>query len=171
MDIPRSHHGIRLLHQQRHANFVEEYDPSAQPISSRKLMAPDSDAFECEINGDILLVTPVHDFSSARDNDLRDAYNEMYRQLMAGSARHLIIDFSHVSYFGSTFVGMMSRLAKRAADSGGRTVLCHLNDDARSILKQLMLLENSKADFFWKPAETREIAIQSLQSDAVGQQD
>ena len=90
---------------------------------------------------------------------------------MSGSARHLIIDFSHVSYFGSTFVGMMIRLAKRAADSGGRTVLCHLNDDVRTILKQLMLLENSKADFFWKPAETLEIAIQSLQLAGGSQQD
>lgn len=134
-------------------------------------MASSSRVFKSETTGDTLVLTPARAFAAARDAELRDAYNEVYRQLMNGSARHLIIDFSHVSYFGSTFVGMMIRLAKKASENQGRTVLCHMNDDVRSILKQLMLLENNRADLFWEQADTRETAMELLQAADDGNAD
>jgi hypothetical protein len=99
---------------------------------------------------------------SLRDGDMRDAYNEAYRLFVTGSACHLMFDLSNLSYFDSTFVGIMIRLAKKAS---GETVLCHLSDGIQGILKQLMLLENPKTDFFWKQMETRESAIQWLRSN------
>ncbi len=130
-------------------------------------MAYNSDDFECVRHGDILIVTPVRDFKSVRESELRDAYNEIYRQFMESSVRNLIIDFSHVDYFGSTFVGMMIRLANKTRRIGGKTVLCQMNEDIRAILKQLMFLEHPQTEFFWKRSDTRESAIQLLQRPEV----
>ena len=128
-------------------------------------MSGNEDVFEYEVNGDILVVIPVRDFMSIRDADLRDAYNETYRRLTTEDLKHLVFDFEQLNYFGSTFVGIMIRLAKKTNGNGGTTVLCNLSDEIRSILKQLMLLENDKTASFWKRAQTREIAIEWLQTE------
>ena len=143
--------------------------PICADTSGISPVAYNSDAFECVTHGDILIVTPVRDFKSIREAELRDAYNEIYRQFMNNAVRNLIIDFTHVEYFGSTFVGVMIRLANKVRDVGGATVLCRMNDDIRGILKQLMLLEHPKTEFFWKRSDTRETAIQLLLQEAPSQ--
>ncbi len=127
-------------------------------------MTDSDDIFQYEGIGNILVVRPMRDFMSVRDADLRDAYNETYRRLLQDDFRHLIFDLKQLNYFGSTFVGIMIRLAKKVGDGGGRTVLCHLNDATRGILKQLMLLENAHTESLWRRAETREIAVAWLES-------
>ncbi|MCH2211923.1 MAG: STAS domain-containing protein [Fuerstiella sp.] len=127
-------------------------------------MAGKATVFDYETIGDILIVTPKRDVTSFRDHELRDAYNEAYRQLMSGSLRNIIFDLSHLDHFGSTFVGMMLRLAKRSGDNGGSTVLCHMSDNVRHILKQLMLLENPKTGFLWRQMPTRANAVEWIES-------
>ncbi len=127
-------------------------------------MTANQSVFDYQTNEDILIVTPVRDFRMVRDSDIRDAYNETYRQLTCDSVCHLIFNFSNLSYIDSTFVGIMIRLAKKARDGGGKMVLCHLSDEIRGILKQLMLLETPNIASFWKRAETLEIALEGLQS-------
>ena len=91
--------------------------------------------FACEqVEDSILVVVPQRDFMSARDAELRDAYNDTYRQLCADGVLHLVFDLSGLDYFGSAFVGIMIRLAKVNNNRGGRTVLCHLNDETRNKL-------------------------------------
>lgn len=130
-------------------------------------MTTDSEIFQFVSHDDILVVMPVRDFMSLRDSDLRDAYNETYRLLMDGSVRHLIFDFEQMDYFGSTFVGIMIRLARKTRQSGGEAVLCNVSDDMLSMLKQLMLLENTATDFFWHKSENRPAAIEWLQKQDV----
>jgi len=98
------------------------------------------------------------------DEDLRHAYNETYRRLTDGIVKHLVFDFSRLDYFGFTFIGMMIRLAKRSRQGGGEAVLCSINDNMQSMLSQLMLLENTQTDFFWKPFESREATVEWLQT-------
>lgn len=131
-------------------------------------MTTDSDVFQFNSHEDILVVTPVRDFMSLRDSDLRDAYNDTYRQLMDGSVKHLIFDFQQMQYFGSTFVGIMIRLARKTRQSGGEAVLCNVSEEMRAMLKQLMLLENTATDFFWRISETREEAIDWVQQQDSG---
>ncbi len=57
---------------------------------------------------------------------------------------------------------MLIRLAKKARHGGGEAALCNLSDNMKQMMKTLMLLENTKTDFFWVPFETRELALQSL---------
>lgn len=126
-------------------------------------MSGDSEVFQFTTQDDILIVMPVRDFMSLRDSDLRDAYNDTYRLLMDGSIRHLIFDFEQMKYFGSTFVGIMIRLARKTRQSGGEALLCNMSDEMKAMLKQLMLLENTTTDFFWRNTESRDDAINWLQ--------
>ena len=118
--------------------------------------------FEFELAADVLIVIPFGPFMEFRDSDIRDAYNEAYRLLGEPGMRHLLVDFSQLGYFGSTFVGILFRLAKRARSNNGETALCQLSTTMRSMLKNLMLLENPNIDFTFTPFPTREAAIQHL---------
>lgn len=128
-------------------------------------MSTGQQVFEYVQHDDILIVVPTGSLMEFRDSDVRDAYNETYRRLHEDSTTHLLIDFSKLSYFASTFVGMLIRLAKKARHGGGEAVLCHLSDNMRDMMKTLMLLENTKTDFFWVPFASRAEAIEALHKD------
>lgn len=118
--------------------------------------------FEYERSGNVLIVSPTGSLMEFRDNDVRNAYNETYRLLDDPDVKHLLVDFSRLSYFASTFVGMLIRLAKKTRQGGGEAVLCQLSDNMKAMMKTLMLLENQKTDFFWVPFASRAEAIAAL---------
>ena len=118
--------------------------------------------FEFEHHSDVLIVTPNGPFIEFRDNDFRNAYNETYRLLNEPGTRHLLVDFSRLDYFGSTFVSILLRLSQKARACKGEAALCHLSDNMRGMLKTLMLLENPKVDFSMSNHANREAAIQHL---------
>jgi len=118
--------------------------------------------FEFEITADVVIVTPHGPFMEFRDSDIRNAYNEAYRLLNEPGMRHLLMDFSQMDYFGSTFVGILIRLARKARSNNGDAALCHLSDNMRDMMKTLMLLENSKIDFSFTSFPTREAALERL---------
>ena len=125
-------------------------------------MSEKKQVFEFERSGNVLVVIPTGSLMEFRDNDIRDAYNDTYRYLNEPDVKHLLIDFSKLEYFASTFVGMLIRLAKKARQGGGEAVLCKLSDNMQQMMKTLMLLENTKTDFFWVPYESREAALAAL---------
>ena len=118
--------------------------------------------FEFEQAGDVLILVAHGPFMEFRDSDIRDGYNEAYRRLHEPDIRHLLVDFSKLEYFGSTFVGILIRLAKKARSNQGEAALCHLSPSMADMLKTLMLLENTKTDFYWVPFENREAALKAL---------
>jgi anti-anti-sigma factor len=99
-----------------------------------------------------------------RDSDVRNAYNEAYRLLSQPGARHLLVDFSRLEYFGSTFVGILIRLARKVRQCGGETVLCSLAANMQEMLRTLMLLEDTETDFVMKPFADLPQALAYLQS-------
>ncbi len=118
--------------------------------------------FEFELHSDVLIVTPNGPFIEFRDNDFRNAYNEAYRLLSEPGTRHLLVDFSNLDYFGSTFVSLLLRLSQKARAGKGESALCHLSDNMRGMLKTLMLLENPKVDFSMSSHANRDVALQYL---------
>jgi len=127
-------------------------------------MTTGKSVFEYENQNDILIVIANGSLIEFRDSDVREAYNETYRLLCQPETKHLLVDFSKLTYFGSTFIGMLIRLAKKTRQDGGEAVLCHLSDNMKDMMKTLMLLENTKTDFFWASFATRAEAIASLQT-------
>ena len=125
-------------------------------------MSQDKVIFEYEQSGNVLIVVANGPFLEFRDNDIRNAYNEAYRRLSDPETKHLLVDFAKLDYFGSTFVGILIRLAKKARSNKGEAVLCHLSDNMKDMLKTLMMLENPKTDFYWVPYPNREAALSAL---------
>lgn len=122
-------------------------------------MPPEKTVFQFERQSDILVVVPHGPFLEFRDLDIRNAYNDAYRMLSEDGVRHLLVDFSRLDYFGSTFIGILIRLAKKVRSGRGEAVLCHLTDSMHGMMKTLMLLENTKTDFYWGCFPTRNEAI------------
>ena len=120
--------------------------------------------FQFELCEDVLVVTPTGSLMEFRDADVRNAYNDTYRKLDDPAAKHLLIDFSQLTYFGSTFVGMLIRLARKARVHGGEAALCSLSDNMQQMMKTLMLLENTKSDCSWNEYASRDDAIARLQA-------
>lgn len=134
-------------------------------------MSDSKPVFEYERIDNVLVVIPTGSLMEFRDSDIRNAYNDTYRYLDDADVKHLLIDFSKLEYFASTFVGMLIRLAKKARLGGGEAVLCNLSDNMKQMMKTLMLLENTKTDFFWVPFPSRAEALASLnQASAEPQQ-
>jgi len=127
-------------------------------------MNTDRNIFEFERQDNVLILTPNGPFMEFRDNDIRNGYNEAYRILMEPELEHLIVDFTQMDYFGSTFVGILIRLSKKVCGDGGKAILCNLSEDMREMMKSLMLLENDKVVFSWKAAVSRAEALEKLTS-------
>lgn len=127
------------------------------------MMTDQVNVFEWEREGSVLLVIPQGSMMEFRDDQLRNAYNDTYRMITEPSVQHLLVDFSKMAYFGSTFVGMLIRLAKKIRLDGGEAVLCNLSDNMKDLMKTMMLLENQKTDFYWVPHDNREGAMAFLQ--------
>ncbi len=124
----------------------------------------DAEVFSYEQVEDVLVVTPQGDLFQYRYEALRNAYNETYRKLTDESTKHLLIDFQSVGHFGSSFIGMLIKLAQKVRLGKGEAALCGLTPDMKDVLNNLMLLENVKTDFFWVPFPSREEAIAFLKN-------
>lgn len=129
-------------------------------------MAPDKQVFEFRRQGNVLILTPNGPFLEFRDSDIRNAYNDAYRILSEPEIKHLMVDFSQMDYFGSTFVGILVRLSKKVRSGGGEAYLCHLTDNMKQMMKTLMLLENTKTDCFWRQCDSCEAGLQLLSENA-----
>ena len=125
-------------------------------------MSGSIEIFQFERGDETLVVTPAESMVQVRDGEIRDAYNETYRLLCQPEVSNLLIDFEKLDYFGSTFIGVLIRLAKKARADGGEAFLCCLSSTMRDMMKNLMLLENTKTDFFWTPFESRAEALTAL---------
>ncbi|MDA1013383.1 MAG: STAS domain-containing protein [Planctomycetota bacterium] len=120
-----------------------------------------------EQDGDILILMPHGDFMKIRESQFRNEYNEIYRILTTTDVKHMLVDFQEIEYFGSTFIGILIRLAQRVKKSGGKSVLCNLNERMQDVLKNLMLLENVKVDFFCGCFDSRDEAISQIRNGGV----
>ncbi|MCA9063176.1 MAG: STAS domain-containing protein [Planctomycetaceae bacterium] len=125
-------------------------------------MSAPKNLFEFERSGDILIINANGSTMEFRDQDVRNAYNDAYRLLGEPTIRHLLVDFSRLSYFGSTFVGILVRLARKVRTDGGEAVLCNLTENMQEMMRTLMLLENTKTDFYWVAYPNRQAALTAL---------
>jgi len=57
--------------------------------------------------------------------------------LASGDSPRLLLDLSGVDYVGSAFLGVIIGLSRRAADHGGRLVLCNVNPALRPVFEPL----------------------------------
>jgi len=112
--------------------------------------------FDLEHDGDALIAVPLRNLGSLAEEELQAELPELLQALHRPDARHLVLDFSRISYFGSSMLEAVRRLARQAHAHGGRTALCGLSPVAREIL------EIARFDTLWPLCETREDALAAV---------
>lgn len=119
------------------------------------------------IEQDVLIVIPVGNLLEYAESEVRDAYNEIFRRLNHGEINHLLFDLEQMVYMGSTFVGVMIRLARKVRRDNGQCGVCNVNDDLNQLLRSLMLLENEAVNCSWRKFNTRADAFANLSRSTV----
>lgn len=109
--------------------------------------------FEIECVGDTVIVNVQADLGEFEYEELVDEAQEAFDQLQAAShKKHVIIDFGHSDYFGSTAVGLLVNLWRRVRQRGGQMAICGLSAHEKEILKATNL------DTLWPTCDSREAA-------------
>lgn len=112
--------------------------------------------FEAEQEGNVLLLCPQHSISSLADADLVGEMNRLCAQLGQSDVTSVVIDFSHVAYFGSLMLEALRMLWNSVHHAGGKMALCNVSPVGREIL------EIARFDQLWPVCESREAAIAAV---------
>jgi anti-anti-sigma factor len=117
----------------------------------------DSPFFRHELQGDILIVTVLGDVGSLADMQVLKELNGLSEHLQRGRVKHIVVDFSHIDYFGSSLLEALRALWKQAAARSGTLALCGLSQVGREVI------ETSRLDTLWPIYRTRSAAVTALQ--------
>lgn len=95
--------------------------------------------FPVEQDRATIIVSPKGDAVAFRDTDVQEELDRLMGWIAEPEIKHLIIDFSGANYYGSTIIGAVIGLARRATESGGIAAFCSLSDDMENILRVMNL--------------------------------
>lgn len=109
-----------------------------------------------ENEGDVLIVSPVRELGSFAEDEVRDEWDKLLNYIADTQTQRVILDLSHLGYFGSTMLEMMVVLWKRLSAKQGRFAICCVSPVGREIL------HIAKFDTIWPIRSTRAEAIQAL---------
>lgn len=132
--------------------FFEEYSPEAKPLEWL------GSIFRIEGCGDTLIVIPVIDGCSFRYAQLQTESNSLRRKFELDEFQNLLMDLTHLHYFGSELIGVLISLARKVSESGGRAALCSASPKMMEVLKNMSLHK------LWPYFKTREEALRSFEA-------
>jgi len=93
-----------------------------------------------------------------------DCIPELLQLLLSavdGARPSVLVDLSHVEFFGSSFIEVLFRVWNRVQQSQGRFSLCALTPNCAEVI------EVTNLDRLWPTFPTREAALQALQGQNV----
>lgn len=114
------------------------------------------DYFKIEWHGNTVIVTPSSSVESLTWDLVERAADLIMEPLNDQQAPMVIVDLSHVRYFGSVFLALLLRCHKFVKRKGGELVLCGASDLA------LELLRITALDTIWAIYDTRTDAMDAL---------
>ena len=115
--------------------------------------------FEVSQQDDLLLVVPQQDLGSLAAQDLEVETRRVDQALeRAPAARHVVIDFSRVTYFGSIVVSLLVRLRKDCQARAGKLAVCNVPDYGLNLFKLFRL------DSHWAICPDRAAAIAAVRA-------
>ncbi len=119
-----------------------------------------AESFSIERHGEIAVVTPSAKVEEMHETMIEQAARLVIQSLRADAPAGIVVDLSHVNYFGSVFVSFLLRCHSLAKRQGSEIVLAGASEPARELLKLLDL------ETLWALYDTRQEAI-----DAIGGSD
>jgi anti-sigma B factor antagonist len=121
------------------------------------------DILQVELDGDVAVVTPRKSIGSLMDLEMREEWLQLREQIGERGVRFIVIDLTHLSYFGSSVLDWMIGLWKQVKAKGGGLALVNVSAVGKEIL------HTANLDSVWTISATREQAI-GLLREAVGDQ-
>ncbi len=116
------------------------------------------DYFKIEWHGNTVIVTPSSSVESLTWDLVERAADLIMEPLNDQQAPMVVVDLSHVRYFGSVFLALLLRCHKFVKRKGGELVLCGASELA------LELLRITALDTIWAIYDTRQEAMDALLS-------
>jgi anti-sigma B factor antagonist len=129
---------------------------SWQQIRRGRFVSEVPDYFKIEWHGSTVVVTPSAGVESLNWDLVERAADVIMEPLNDQAAPMVIVDLSHVKYFGSIFLALLLRCHKFVKRKGGELVLCGPSDLARELLRITAL------DTIWAIYGTRQEAMDAL---------
>ena len=116
-------------------------------------------SFNVERHGEIAVIVPSPEVESMHEALIQQAAAMVLAPLKDGAPAGLIIDLTHVNYFGSSFISFLLRCHLLAKKHGSEVVLVGASDRIRELLRMTAL------DTLWALYKTRSEAIEALEAD------
>jgi anti-anti-sigma factor len=112
--------------------------------------------FRVEQHGDTLIFSAVGSMGSLVEDDVRDEWDLLLKQLDEHKAKNAIIDLGALDYFGSIMLELLVVLWKRVSSRHGKLAICRVSEVGREIL------QTAKFHTIWPILNTREEALDSV---------
>ena len=100
-----------------------------------------------------MFVAPRRNISSLAEEQVRAEWDGIVASVEQPEVHHVVFDFHHVQYFGSSMLEAMLFLWKILQREQGRMAICQVSATAKDILRL------SKFDTIWPVCETRNDAL------------
>jgi len=120
---------------------------------------PSEEHVTIERHGDVTILVPAPSLESVDPGLVEHAADVMLAPIRTDPMPLIVVDFSRVEYFGSTFLSVLLRCWKQAQSKGGLMVVAGVSDRARELLRVTSL------DMVWPIYDSRREAIEALEAD------
>ena len=110
--------------------------------------------------GDVTVVTFEPNSARITEDCISDTL-QLLLSAVQGAQPCMLIDLSHVDFFGSSFIEVLFRVWNRIQHSHGRFALCSLTPNCSEVI------EVTNLDRLWPTFPTRAAGLQALQQQSV----
>jgi anti-anti-sigma factor len=112
--------------------------------------------FEIDWQGDTLFLIPRRDLRELEYQEIEEEEEGLFRLVDELPIRNVVVDFAKTDYFGSTALGLLAQLGRKARARGCCMALCNVSAHEQDILDVAGLAA------FWPIYSSREKAVKAL---------
>lgn len=112
--------------------------------------------FRVEPIGQTLVFSALGNMGSLVEDDVRDEWDALLKELEIHNAKNAVIDLGALDYFGSIMLELMVVLWKRVSAKRGKLAICNVSPVGKEIL------QTAKFHTIWPIVATREQAIAAV---------
>ena len=112
--------------------------------------------FRVEQHGDTLVFCAVGNMGSLVEDDVREEWDVLIKQLETFNAKNAVIDLGALDYFGSIMLELLVVLWKRVSSRRGKLAICQVSQVGREIL------QTAKFHTIWPILNTRDEALTAV---------
>ena len=112
--------------------------------------------FRVEQQGDTLIFSAVGNMGSLVEDDVREEWDRLLKQLDDHNAKNAVIDLGALDYFGSIMLELLVVLWKRVSSRRGKLAICRVSEVGKEIL------QTAKFHTIWPIVATRDEALAAV---------